>query len=247
MKITNFTIHRNYTIMCKLFSPETISIKRIVIGVHGFAGDKESSMLEKLAEKLVEVGTALICFDFPAHGKSPVAETMLTVENCKEDLLAVAEYIRKKYPDAEKSIFATSFGGYIALLCYDLLLEFKFVLRAPAVTMPELLLTNVLHISADTFKSQGFAECGFERKIKLPYSFYAELLKQENPLRKDYQNSMLIVHGDRDDIVPFDVIKDFSEKHSHIKLHIIEGANHRFKNTGEIDQIVAVTGHFLGI
>ncbi|MBQ7415996.1 MAG: hypothetical protein IJW14_03040 [Oscillospiraceae bacterium] len=65
-------------------------------------------MLEKLA-LACDNGVALLCFYFPAHGASPVAEDKLTVENCKEDLLAVAQYVRERYPDAEKSIFATSF------------------------------------------------------------------------------------------------------------------------------------------
>ena len=247
MQIDKFFIQREYKIICKIFRPEKANIKSVVIGVHGFAGDKESSMLNRLAETIVESGSILICFDFPSHGESPVNESELTVENCKKDLLAVAKYVNTKYPNTQKSIFATSFGGYISLLCYDMLSDFKFVLRAPAITMPSLLLNNVLKISADAFKTQGFVDCGFERKIRLPYSFYTELQEQEDLLNKDYQRPIHIFYGDMDDIVPPEIILAFSNKHKSTEVFLIKGADHRFKNPGEIDTIVSTTKKILAL
>ena len=154
MNTRNFTIKREYEICCKLFFPEEGNIRHIIIGVHGFAGDKNSSMLKKLAEDVCRKGAALLCFDFPAHGESPVGEEMLTVENCKSDLCSVVEYVIRNYPDAEKTIFATSFGGFVTLLCAEQLANFHLVLRAPAVTMPKVLLDNVLQISAEDFEQR---------------------------------------------------------------------------------------------
>lgn len=247
MRIEKFSIHRKYDIMCKSFIPENSDVKNVIIGVHGFAGDKESSMLNKLAEGVVASGAVLICFDFPAHGESPVTESELTIENCKKDLLAVAEYISKTYPHTHKSLFATSFGGYVSLLCYDTLSDFRFVLRAPAITMPSLLLDNVLKISADTFAAQGFIECGFERKIKLPYSFYTELREQKDLLNEEFQRPIYLFHGDLDDIVPLEVILTFANNNKSTELFVIQGADHRFKNAGEIETIVAKTQEILGV
>ena len=92
MRITYFSIQRAYEIKCKLFIPETQEINNIIVGVHGFAGDKESSVLDQLASACSENGTALISFDFPSHGESPVQEDMLTVENCKNDFLDVFNF-----------------------------------------------------------------------------------------------------------------------------------------------------------
>ena len=47
MKIEYFSLKNKYEIKYKLFLPED-AVKNVIIGVHGFAGDKESSMLEKL-------------------------------------------------------------------------------------------------------------------------------------------------------------------------------------------------------
>ncbi len=247
MKTQCFSIHRAYEIVCKRFSPDSDVIEHIIIGVHGFAGDKNSSMLEKLAAEVCEKKAALICFDFPAHGDSPVGENMLTVENCKQDFLAVADYIMQNYPQARKTVFATSFGGYISLLCAEKLVNTSFVLRAPAITMPKVLLENVLQLSAADFQRVGSVVCGFERPITLPYAFYDELTRQDDLFQKPFPAPMLIIHGDCDDIVPLGDIMAFADAHKNVRLKVIRGADHRFKHTGELEQIVALTTGFTGI
>ena len=243
MNCTEFTIRRQYDISCKLFEPETV--QQVIIGVHGFAGDKDSSMLKMLAEACAPAGVALLCFDFPAHGKSPVAEDMLTAEHCKQDLLSVCRYAESRYPQAEKGIFATSFGGYISLLCADQLPDYRYILRAPAVTMPRLLLETVLKITAAEFAQKGSILCGFERPIRLPYAFYQELLLQEDLLQKPIQQKLLLIHGDCDDVVPLTDILQFQAAHPDLHLHIIEGADHRFKKPGQLQKIVSIATDFL--
>lgn len=155
-----------------------------MIGVHGFAGDKDSSMLEKLADSFCLHNRAIITFDFPAHGSSYVGEEMLTIHNCKKDLCTVVA---------------------------------KFI------------------------------ECGFERPINLPYSFYENLMNQEVIGSKHISLPTLIIHGDRDDIVPLLDIKTFSMSQNNVSLKIISGADHRFKNDGEMQTIVDMTKTFLNI
>ena len=58
----------NYKIPIKEFKPEKID--KIIIACHGFGGDKESSAIELLAQKLIEENIMVIAFDFPAHGES---------------------------------------------------------------------------------------------------------------------------------------------------------------------------------
>ena len=77
-----FDISDDYEIKCKLFLPESGVIKRVILGVHGFAGDKESSMLSRLAESAVLAENALICFDFPEHEESAQSVDSLTIANC---------------------------------------------------------------------------------------------------------------------------------------------------------------------
>ena len=121
------------------------------------------------------------------------------------------------------------------------------MLRAPAITMADVLLDGVLKIKSDEFKNMGSVITGFERKIDLPYSFYLEMTALPNLLKQNFSFPMLIIHGDRDNIVPPSVIYEFAERNSFVTLKIIEGADHRFKKSGEIDSVIDHTKYFLKI
>ena len=245
MTETTFSLVRDYEIKCKLFAPEDGDVNQVIVGVHGFAGDKDSSMLKRLANACEN--TALLCFDFPAHGKSPALEESFTIRNCKDDLLFVCDYVQVNYPKATKSVFATSFGGYIMLHCLDELSDFIPVLRAPAITMADILVDNVLKIKPSDFSKAGHVICGFERKIDLPYRFYTEMKEAPTLLREFPKKEMLIIHGDLDDIVPPSVIYEFAEKNPSVTLKIIEGADHRFKRSGELETVIRYTKEYLNI
>ena len=159
----------------------------------------------------------------------------------------VCNFARDHYPCAAKAIFATSFGGYVALHCLCELSDFVPVLRAPAITMADILVDNVLKVKASDFSNAGHIICGFERKIDLPFSFYTEMRELPSLLREFPNKEMLVIHGDRDDIVPPPVICEFAEKNPYVTLKIIEGADHRFKNRGEIDTVISYTKEYLSI
>lgn len=233
----------DYEIDCKLFLPAGGDVQGIAIGVHGFGGDKESSAISGLAEALCAQGKALICFDFPCHGASTVGEECFTVENCMRDLEYVAEHCRQEYPNVPKYIFATSFGGYITLLCADKLADFKICLRAPAVTMPQHILLDILGVTADEFKAAGVIRCGYERPMLLPYSFYEDLLCHD-VFERTYEREMLIIQGDADDVVPLEDIHLFCGAHRMMTLEIIEGADHRFKKPGELEKVIRIAAEY---
>lgn len=247
MKTQKFPIHRQYPIPCKLFTSDDSIVKHVIIGVHGFAGDKDSSMLRKLALSCIDSNTALLCFDFPCHGQSPVNEEQLTIANCIDNLMAVIDYVTRQYPNARKSIFATSFGGYITLLSAQNLSDFTLVLRAPAVTMPQILLNSILHVSAEEFEAAQVMQCGFERKMNLPYSFYSDLTAQANPCDLPLAVPTLVIHGDCDDIVPLTDVLQFTNAQNSASIQIIAGADHRFKRKGEMEHIIAYTKDFLNV
>ena len=204
-------------------------------------------MLRKLALACVDSNTALLCFDFPCHGQSPVNEVELTIANCIDDLMAVINYVLQQYPIARKSIFATSFGGYITLLSPLRLSDFTLVLRAPAVTMPQILLNSILHTTADDFEAVQVMQCGFERQMNIHYSFYRDLSAQANLCDLPLTAPTLVIHGDCDNIVPLTDVLQFTNAQDSTSIQIIAGADHRFKRKGEMEQIIAYTKEFLNI
>ena len=58
---------------------------------------------------------------------------------------------------------------------------------------------------------------------------------------------VLIIHGDADDTVPLSDVQAFVKTQKRVTLEILHGANHRFKNPGEMEQIVELTKKHLGM
>ena len=236
MKIKYYDLSGIYEIPIKRYEPED-AVTGFIVAVHGFGGDKESSAIEALAKRMTTRGFAVIAFDFPAHGASK-ADGYFCTANCRLDLMNVFEHACGLYPDADiKAVFATSFGGYITLLSLDALpADVRIILRAPAVDM-RATFENMLPISLDKYKRAGSVEMGFERKVNVPYSFYTELCENEIS-QADMQREMLIIHGDRDDVVLPEYIKRFCEVNPKARLEVIEGADHRFKGAGELEEVI---------
>lgn len=240
MERTHLLPHGDLQIPCKIYEPDFCEVNQVIIGIHGFGGSKESSVLAAVAEEMYFYKTAMITFDLPGHGESAVSGRELTLENCRDGLMAVAAYAREAFPDATRfGIFASSFGAYVALLAMDDLTEqlgrVKVVLRAPAVRMNKSFLT-IARIDEAQFLKKGRIICGYDRKMEIPYSFYEELTK--NNVVADYDMPMMILQGELDDVVLAEDVEFFRLLNSQACLVTIPGAGHRFDHDGEMDMIV---------
>ena len=82
-------------VACRLSEPRQVN--RIVLGVHGFSGSAEDEIQAGIAEEMVMFRSAVLRFDFPAHGQSPVEELTLAVDqltilyNNKDTFLVVQQ------------------------------------------------------------------------------------------------------------------------------------------------------------
>lgn len=140
----------------KIYSPDSQPIE-ILIGVHGFSGDKESSVLLALSKELTANNIALITFDLPCHGENG-NNAPLDLNSCIQSIGKVLDFTKTTYPSTAISIFATSFGGYLTLVYLSNHTEKlnKVILRAPAIYMSKVLEENILPFngfSADKIKN----------------------------------------------------------------------------------------------
>ena len=269
----------HYAIPCKYCMPvlKDKPLKGIILGVHGFSGSKESTGLHVLAKKVVPEGYGIVCFDLPAHWKSPAAPEMLTVENAMRDILFMAEECRREFPDLPKYIFATSFGAYLTLLCCKesscliaggdkgdksltaaggekaltpaggALADYHIILRAPAVTMPEVFL-NLLNMTAEEFRAKAPLDCTNDPARPLPvyYSFYESLMEHSvfDAGKKTYP-PMLVMHGDADEVVPPRDVHRFCDQFPQMDLHVIPGCDHGFTAPGAHEEMCRLAMDFL--
>ena len=77
MNIEN-KIYKNLHV--RIFSPER-KIEKVIIAVHGFAGDKDSSVIYAIAKEMTNHSCAIVTFDLPNHGENETCES-LSLKTC---------------------------------------------------------------------------------------------------------------------------------------------------------------------
>lgn len=150
----------------------------VLLCLHGFAGDKDSSVIAALMQKLNEIHVGIVAFDWPAHGESDAPDESLTVDNCLEDLDIMYNWVYQKVEtEIPIACFATSFGGYLATL-YRNENPYSFlylIMRSPALKMDKVY-KNLLTDEEYKRMMQGHNIVqGFDRKMYLGKRFYDSL------------------------------------------------------------------------
>lgn len=232
------------TIPCKLNAPDRGDICRIVLGVHGIGGCAEDEIQTGIAEEMAMFRSAVVRFDFPAHGKSTVADAGLTLHNCVDTLMAVARFAREQYPDVEDlCIFATGFGAYVTLIALEDLVALpgrvKLVVQTPSVRMHDTLL-SMLGLTQEAFWVMGHKLVPAPRRpFEVSYRFYEEL--RDHMALVPHPIPMLILHGESDDYIRMEDIRHFRRINEHSKLVTIPGTSHQFLEEGAWDMVLDLT------
>ena len=271
MKPQHFTIHspNEYEISCMEWLPSAAAAGADMPGaaavgsagplpallcLHGFAGDKYSTVIEALAKDRCRAGFRCVTFDWPGHGDSTADSSMLTIENCLADLDAVVKHLRPAAAavpsgstPAPLFCFATSFGGYLATLDYRRHPEHfaRILLRSPALRMGKVLRSFLDEDHMRRFQGGEALNFGFERPLFLHYDFLEDLETPDHDAFRPLDGigcgpasaPVAIIHGDADDVVPVTDSLRFAEDND-LPIRIVKGADHRYKKPGELEQII---------
>ena len=235
-----------HNIRCKLCCREIRSIRRVVLFCHGFGGHKDNASAARFAEWLTSKykDAALVTFNLPCHGDD--VKKKLALEDCLTYLDLVTGYLRDTYGD-DLYGYATSFGGYLTLLHISRKGSpfRRIVLRSPALNMHEALTNAIITEENRQLLAKGReAMVGFDRKIPVTAAFLEEVEKED--VRKfdylDWAEDMLLLHGTKDEIIPYRESEAFSENQL-VDLIPIEGADHRCRDPKKMDFAIK---HILG-
>lgn len=230
-------------VACKLSEPEHGEVLRIVLGVHGLAGSAGDQIQTIIAEEMVLFRSAVLHFDFPAHGDCPMPDRELSLKGSIDSLLAVARYAREQYPQVEDlCIFATGYGAYVTLIALEELLELpgrvKLVIQTPSVRMHDTLL-SMLQISEERLWVMEGVTIPVKRPLDITYRFYQELT--EHTALTTHPIPMLILHCDGDQYIRMEDIQHFRRINDQSKLVIIPGTSHQFTEDGAWDMVLDLT------
>ncbi len=227
------------------FLPSNIS--KVLITVHGFAGDKESSVIIRLGEELAKHNIAVISFDLPCHG-SDLNDKPINLKECFSYLEKIIDYAKKEY-DLPISLFATSFGGFLTLnYLKNNSYEFdKIILRAPAINMDKILADVIIPEHGFVLKDlENIINLGYEKPLLVGQKFYDDLVETNLNNFIDEHNNYFLIQGMKDNVVnPNYAIEFCNNNLKHCEIFKFENADHRFKNDGELEKIVEITKNIL--
>ncbi len=166
-------------------------------------GPKGSNSLSwvNLSPKLAERRIASLLFDFSGLGNSEGDRRNLTLTKGISDFQVIFNAIRKyDWIDLDNiGILASSFGGSVALCCYEILNSAKAVgLKSPCCFLPEAYVNEISLQNLNDWIELGFCEeNGYNidvLKDPFKYNIYGQL--------KNIQTKCLITHGSSDEVVP---------------------------------------------
>lgn len=193
---------------------------------HGMESTKNSEKLIMLADALAERGVLALRFDFSYVGESSGNFADITYSGEVADLRAAFELI-SRHNAGRVAIFGSSMGGSIALLFAAQEDAVAAVVSLAAPIHPENFPKRVLSANElQAWRAQGFTMYHGQR---LNLSLLHDLESIDIPAAaRRISCPVLILHGDRDEVVP---VKEAYELHGCLRgakrLSIFSGADHR--------------------
>jgi len=184
-----------------------------VIASHGLLSSKDSEKYIALGERMSGEGMAMLRFDFRGIGESEGSEEDNTVSKKIADLNAAIDFV-KTYPSLGDRIglIGSSLGGFLSLIKASTDKKIKAVV----------VWATPLHLDDLGSKKQ-------EEDYPLPpEAFFEDLPKHRLlPLLQKVSNG-LVIHGERDELVPVDqALGIFYNLGIPKEIHVIGGADHR--------------------
>ncbi len=184
-----------------------------VIGSHGLLSSKDSDKYIALGERMSGEGIALLRFDFRGIGESEGSEEDNTISKKIGDLKAAIDFVRN-YPSLGERIglIGSSLGGFLSLIRASMDKEIKAVV----------VWATPLHLDDLGSKKQ-------EEDYPLPpEAFFEDLSKHRLWFLLPNVSNCLVIHGERDELVPVDqALGIFHNLGIPKEIHVIGGADHR--------------------
>lgn len=232
--------------------PERASDEKLpaVILFHGFTGNKlePHRMFVKISRALEKLGFAVFRYDFSGSGESDGDFEQMTVSGEIAEAHAILDAVQNdpRVDATQISLIGLSMGGLVAsVLAGDRPQDVhKLVLMAAAGNMYDIIKDTV-----DAYLAYPDLQV-VDHDGNLVGRAFAEDLKTLDVFTraKSYDGDVLLIHGTKDDTVPYDVSLKYQELSygGRAKLHSIEDADHTFNRYEWETEVIDSICQFIG-
>ncbi|MGD9329775.1 MAG: alpha/beta fold hydrolase [Desulfobacterales bacterium] len=198
----------------------------LVVGSHGLYSSGESPKQVELARRCCRRGIAYFRIDHRGCGRSQGRfETVTTLAGRRRDLLQAVAHLRGAFELGNGlGLFGSSFGGATCL-------------AAASALRPQRLVTLAAPVDSRSILSAAENHASPVERLFLNEAFQFDLRKAIRPI-----TGLLVMHGDRDEVIPpahadiiFESVRDPKER------LIISGGDHRLSRRKDQRQFITAT------
>ncbi len=221
------------------FFPQTENFP-VLIASHGFNGTGE--YFSRYAEKLCKENIGVIAFDFCGGSncsKSSLLTKEMTIFTEKEDLNAVIDYAKKLSFVTDIYCHGDSMGGFVSALAAEERDDIKGLsLLYPAFCIPDNWTNH--------FPDKNTIPPSFSLwDVELGKDFFTSIYDYNvfDHIGK-YDKNVLLMHGDKDSIVPLEYSKKASTLYPFCTFRIFPGEGHGFSEKGT-DEVINLLIKFI--
>lgn len=204
-----------------------------IVYLHGFASSPQSNKAQFFRKRFAERGCVM---EIPQLDEGNFKDLTITGQ------LGVIDRAVNGHPAI---LIGSSLGGYLAALCAarHSCIE-RLVLMAPAFHFPQAWRERYSDAELARWKRDGshlFFHYAYKEERPLGYQFVEDALQYED--EPDFRQPALILHGTHDPVVPVEVSQRFAQRHSNVKLCLVESGH---ELTDALDRIWAEMERFFG-
>lgn len=219
-----------------LLTPAGVKKAPLAIVSHGIGSNYKSGI--PYAEALVKLGYAVYCYDFRGGSNSSKSDgrtTDMSIFTEEDDLRAVVEGLKgvKGVKKGKVTLLGISQGGMVsALYAGDHPSEVdKLVLIYPALCIKDDWVKKYPRITDMPETENSFG-------MKLGRAYVEGLYDLDVYGRiSNYKGRVLIIHGDKDRLVPVSYSKKANRAYRRCTLKVISGAGHGFRGSEQTKAI----------
>jgi len=248
-----FTDRAGHRVSAVLAMPASPT-ERVVLLLHGFLSNKNSTTNKALTRLLLEAGIATFRFDFFGQGDSQGPFERITLTIALNQALAALALVRAR-GFRRVGVMGSSFGGLVGVLAVGRDTEDGghvdvLGLKCPVADFPEMLRLEFGDAGMARWKQgQEIPDItGGTHPIRLNYTLYEDCLSYDvYAAAKHILAPAMIVQGDRDEHLPLHQSQRLYQALSGPKhLEVVPGADHGFTKGTDFHFMIGKLNDWLG-
>jgi len=231
-----------YRLAAYLFMPAGVCLAMVIVA-HGFRGSKENGgKICGFASRLNDRGLGVLAFDFSGSGESGGDFTDVTISRQAADLKRVIDYAARHYR-VPLVLLGRSLGGSTVLAgaAGDERVAGYIFWSAPVK----------LYDTFAAIMGEAYGQLLSGHTVELSdewgrFILAPDLIRDfdnhdmDACIRKLGQRPVLVIHGERDEVVPVQNAIWLAESAANASLYLVKNADHRFTDQVETRQDITI-------